>query len=78
MRVMLVTPFTDVNEKCKNAPRPKVGDIDEVSGELKDVRGVLYYNLVRFGSFYAYQSDLFAVLPDTPAEVIEETELQTA
>lgn len=73
---MLVTSFTDVNEKCKNAPRPKVGDIEEVSGELKDVRGVIYYNLVRFGSFYAYQSDLFAILPDDPAEVIEEKELE--
>lgn len=78
MRVMLVKPFTDVSNECKNAPRPEVGDIDEVTDSGKDHKGDLYYFLARFGRDYAYKANLFATLPDTPAEVIEETELQTA
>lgn len=78
MRVMLVKPFTDVNEECKNAPRPEVGDIDEVTDSRHNSEGKLYYYLARFGRDYAYCADLFATLPDTPAEVIEEKELQTA
>lgn len=71
MKVMLVMPFTDVKPEHKNAPRPEIGDVDEVSDELKN-SGKVYYCLARFGSFYAYQSDLFAPLPD--ADVTAEVE----
>lgn len=76
MKVMLVRPFTDVRPEFRNAPRPEIGDVDEVVGELRHETGGLYYHLGRFGRIYAYQADLFAPLPDIPAEVIEEEETE--
>jgi hypothetical protein len=81
MRVMLILPFTDVNPEFKHAPRPEIGDVDEVMREMRhDETGDLYYHLARFGRFYAYQANLFATLPDITADEMEEKklELQTA
>jgi hypothetical protein len=75
---MLVKPFTNVYECYKDAPRPQVGDIDVVIKEKVNSNGLLYYYLQRFGEEYSYMAKLFATLPDTPAEVVEESELQTA
>lgn len=76
MRVMCVTQLTNEEENVKGAPRPQVGDIDTVANEHKR-NGLLYYILDRFGPELGFLSKHFAVLPDTPAEVIEEKELET-
>ena len=55
---------------------PEIGEVCTVDGEEED-EGYKYLFLVEYPGF-AYDAKCFATLPDTPAEVIEETELQTA
>jgi hypothetical protein len=70
-KVMLVKPFTDVKPEYKNAPRPEIGDIDEVTDEIEN-KGDTYYRLARFGIDYAYQSKLFAIVPEPSADDMQE------
>lgn len=68
-------PFNE--PESQGHPRPEVGDEDVVVGE-KRALGKMYYKLERFEDKYNYKSDHFAILPDEPAEVIEETEMMEA
>jgi hypothetical protein len=74
MRVMCVIAFTE--PASLNKPRPEVGDEDIVT-EVVEVFCLEYYELERFGDLL-YKAEHFAVLPDAPAEVVEETEFETA
>lgn len=77
MKVMCIEPIVNIADGCHNWPRPEVGDIDTVVKQ-KTIQGHLYYGLERFEARNGFLAECFATLPDTPAEVIEETELQTA
>lgn len=55
---------------------PQIGDIDEVTEVLETTS--VYYKLHGYADNRGFRSDFFAILPDTPAEVIEEEELVTA
>lgn len=57
-----------------NLPRPSFGDIDEVV-DVERYFGCEYYELQRFPGLMC-AAEMFAPLDDTPAEVIEEKELE--
>lgn len=77
MKVILVKAIDNPSPSAMNKPRPSVGDIDNVTDEVKFF-GSVYYELERFGDDSLFAAECFATLPDTPAEVIEETEMVTA
>lgn len=77
MKVICVSRIKDCEPGMEQAPRPEVGDIDEV---IKTVCRYeqMYYILERFKMVAAYLSVHFAMLPDQPEEVIEQLEEATA
>lgn len=76
MRVICISNKWEPAPEAVNDPRPEIGDIDTV---VKDFMhdSHRFYEIERFRDTY-YGAEMFATLPDTPAEVVEETELQTA
>lgn len=72
-----------INEKwildpgMKKVTPPLVGDEDIVTNAVSKY-GNTFYVLERFGMHTGFLCEHFAILPDQPAEVIEEPELATA
>lgn len=79
MRVMCINDKWVAHSWNQHKPSPSVGDIDKVVNEEFDIEiGAMFYQLERFGPECWYRSDMFAILPDEPAEVIEEQEPEYA
>ena len=85
MRVMCIgkdTPQRDHEDLHKAANEIQIGSEYTVIDIIEWIDGNTYYELLEFPHERGiwWRSEYFAILPDTPAEVIEEeeTELQTA
>jgi hypothetical protein len=80
MKVICIKPFSNgwINEECKSAPRPEVGDICEVVRVVddKDANGYQYYVLNEFKG-YRYRTDLFATLPEASADEMQEAQRES-
>jgi hypothetical protein len=61
MRVICISPIKAPEAGCEKAPRPEVGDIDEVIN-VRDWYDGRYYSLARFGNSLGYAVENFAPL----------------
>ena len=75
---MCINDKWEAAKGCEHHPFPNIGDIDIVVKEFYvNIFDAWFYELERFPGIY-YGTHMFATLPDTPAEVIEEPEMMEA
>jgi hypothetical protein len=78
MRVVCVNDKWTPDEKLVNVKHPNIGDLDVVTEQVEEYgTNYIYYRLERYGTPW-YRASHFVDIPDTPAEVTEETQLQNA
>jgi hypothetical protein len=75
MRVLCINENWISSAGLEGKPRPSVGDIDVVfNHEYDEHIGKVFYQLERFGSERWYRCDMFAALPDSTADDMQEEE----
>jgi hypothetical protein len=77
MRVVCINDKWVPDPGCEAAERP-VFLCEYLVLYSRTIQNKEYYALVGFNEAWIYEAAFFATLPDAPAEVIEEEELQTA
>lgn len=77
MTVVCINDNWKADDKVKGNPCPKIGDIDDVV-DILERWGNTFYILAAYPKYQGFLSTHFVDIPDTPAEVIEETEMVEA
>lgn len=75
MKVKCINDKWQAGAGCEWAPRP-IFLQDYTVVETKVLEGTESHILAEMGDEYGYDTKFFATLPDTPAELIEETETE--
>lgn len=76
MRVVCINDKWVPDPGCEAAERPVfLGEYTVLYSQT--IQNKEYYALAEFSELWVYDTAFFATLPDTPAEVIEETEMAT-
>lgn len=78
MRVVCINDKWVPSPLAVNNPLPTIGDVFTVKDEVFCKKyNAYFYEFVEYPNCF-YHKPMFVEIDDTPAEVIEETELQTA